>query len=610
MASLAPLIVWHALVGAALALGVWMLGLALLGTVREAALDGYAVGLIVATAAAFIYLLEPLAGLAALAVLAVTAGVRLRSRRLPRVSSSRFAWSLPPALAFGTILGFLLHGPTEELDSAAFGDMLFYVDKLVSATQSVVPYRDLLVEGERLVYVESGPSFLAAPLLEPLGLDPVLVQAALFPTFLLTALAFGFVVADVRPTLVASVLAAGALAYPSWVTETPPAALALPLTFSLYGHLVAPRRPLVVAAIAVVVGVDLLLTKVLGLIPAAVVLAAILLERSGRTGRDRLLRVALPLAVAAAAAVALLVLTIPWQASLAEAKVLPLEAVRSLDEVSAAAAAPAATIVGQVLVLAAFTRARLVVPAVALAASLVGFWFAHRYNFDIAAGVAVLLAALLVARTPERFRLHDRLLLLGGVALLVSAWWRELVGLRAGFVLLVLLVAVFVAAAGERRRAGAALVTGAAATVVALFAGERVQLRPFHATLTTSDYEIWQRVREVVPADALVFTTLTGPRILPYEGWHNYPSIAGRQLYIAGWYDGRLVADEAERRRKLRLNDAVARNGGSPRSIPTKRRYASFWLVRAHADAPPPRGRLVYANERFALHELVASTFR
>ena len=58
-----------------------------------------------------------------------------------RSAGLRLAWALPPTGAFALVLGLLLHGPTDEVDSRAYGDMLFYVDRLVSAGQSIAPYQ-------------------------------------------------------------------------------------------------------------------------------------------------------------------------------------------------------------------------------------------------------------------------------------------------------------------------------------------------------------------------------------------------------------------------------------------------------------------------------------
>ena len=63
------------------------------------------------------------------------------------------------------------------------------------------------------------------------------------------------------------------------------------------------------------------------------------------------------------------------------------------------------------------------------------------------------------------------------------------------------------------------------------------------------------------------------------EGWNNYPSIAGRQLYLAGWYDGQLIAHPDERNRRLALNRAVLVGSSAPRRSTSHERTARYYAV-------------------------------
>jgi hypothetical protein len=101
------------------------------------------------------------------------------------------AWAFPAVLGLPLALGFLLHGPTDEVDSSAFGDMLYYVNKIASLSQSVIPFHDLLAEGQRIIYTEATPSFLGAVLDWLPGFDLVLYNAASTPAFLVAALCIG-----------------------------------------------------------------------------------------------------------------------------------------------------------------------------------------------------------------------------------------------------------------------------------------------------------------------------------------------------------------------------------------------------------------------------------
>src|SRR2546422_4324979 len=159
-------ILYHALLGLVLAELVWGFGA---GFVRAPgdALDGYPFGLILVTAAAFLFLLSPWLGIPALLLLAPI--VRAR----PRVSVTTLAWAAPVVVGLPVVFGLMLHGPTTTLASAANGEDLWWANRIWSATASVVPYRDLLAEGQRIVYVEGGPSFLGAALSHLPGFDAI-----------------------------------------------------------------------------------------------------------------------------------------------------------------------------------------------------------------------------------------------------------------------------------------------------------------------------------------------------------------------------------------------------------------------------------------------------
>ena len=132
---------------------------------------------------------RPLGVLSALVVVAASSLAR-EGATLP-LRGGTLALAALGSAAFGVGLGALLHGPTDELDSAAYGGMLWYVAKVVSAAQSIVPFRDLLVEGERIIYTEAGTSFVGAALSWLPGFDPILYHAATLPTFAVASLCIG-----------------------------------------------------------------------------------------------------------------------------------------------------------------------------------------------------------------------------------------------------------------------------------------------------------------------------------------------------------------------------------------------------------------------------------
>src|SRR5207253_2590560 len=155
---------------------------------------------------------------------------------------------------------------------------------------------------------------------------------------------------------------------------------------------------------------------------------------------------------------------------------------------------------------------------IALVVGIAGTWFVGGHGLDITIGIAIVLAALSLLEAPAALERERLLLAPAAVLLAVSAWFRDISGIRAGFVF------------------------------CALFAV---------ATLTHADYGVWHAVRAVVPRDGLVFTSLTGDRISGYEGWDYYPGVARRQLYLAGWSDSPLLVEPKMRRARLASNAAV-----------------------------------------------------
>lgn len=662
-------IVLHAGLGIALALGVWTLGLGWLQALRPTAdLDprhAYAVGLLVATAACFLALLSPWLGLFAVVLVSVGAAGVVR-RLAATVAAARralrpLAWALPGVVGLPVALGLLLHGPTDDVPSAAYGDMLYYVNKVVSGAQAVVPFHDLLAEGQRIIYAEAAPSFLGSVCSHLPGFDAVLFQAVSAPAFLLASVALGIGLTPARrhgPGLV-FVLALAAVAlvpYPTWITESPPVAFALPLAFSLDALDDDGLSARAIALLGGILALDLFMTKVVGLIPLAVIGVFLLFRRLDRRAA---IAAGIALAVAAGVAITALFLTAGWYADLLKPKNLPLDAWRGLrtqfTHRDTQAAAPGVTILGELLLGAALVRARRFPLAAALAPALLGSYFVGGYGFDIAVGLTIFLAALAFYRDPPA---RDVLPLLGAGACLValSAWFRDVSAIRAGFAFTLLLgLALFLALArGTGAPAGCALYAVAAAgaalvldlaghaflgaVFVAVAAGIGLSSRParlrlaFAAvgvalavvvgatawrrdalhlstnpmTLTPDDYAVWQAVRRRVPRDALVFTNMTGKAVDGRQGWNNYPSIAGRQLYLAGWYDGRLTSRPEELDRRLLLNTRVVTGALPPSRVPVSRSFRAYYAVLANGVDVPPRFRVLYANQSFTLYRIAS----
>ena len=598
MGELTFTIVAHALLGIALALLVWAVGagwLRLLG--RLSPPFAYPIGLVAVAAAAWLLLAS--VWLAPISVLLIAPAALARLRLAPFVHASPFA------LGLGIALGVLLHGPNAEEDSHAYGDMLFYAAKLVSARESVIPFRDLLVEGEASTYIEAGSTFVGSALDLVPGLDPVLFQAATAPAFLVAAFAAGLGVARIRiaPWQVAALapLAVAVIAYPTWITESPPVAFALPLAFAI-DALVRDRLELGELALAVVVvALGFVLTKGFALVPLAVATVFALATHHRRElDARRILRYGLPTFAVGVAALGFFVATSAWLTEVLGAKFLPADAVEGLvdqlDRRDTQAVAPAFLVVGELLLAAALARGRAWPQLALVCAAIAGSWFVGGHGFDITVAIAIVLALLELARRPELLRAQLPLVVAAGAALAASVVCRDISGVRVGFMLALLLGGGVLAALSPPR--ALVPIAAAAALGVGVTAPAVSQGPP---TLTPEDHDAWAEVRERVPEDGLVFTSETGPEITGTQGWNYYPGVAGRQVYLAGWSSSPLLVDEAERARRLARNRAVL-GGRDPRTIPLDRSYGSFYAV---VDGDAPSGwRRLYANERFGLYEI------
>src|SRR5205085_8412800 len=262
MIDLVFAILYHTLLGLALAALVWGVGA---GCVRGRgdSLDGYPFGLILVIAAAFIFLLTPWLGIPALLLLAPI--VRAR----PRVHAATVGWAAPAVVGLPVVFGLMLHGPTRTLASAANGENLWWANRIWSAAASIVPYRDLLAEGQRIIYVEGGPSFIGAAMSHLPGFDAILFNTTALPAFMLASIVAGLrLVSRGRSntgawTPLIAIVALASLAYPSFPIESPPVALAVTLAFVVYRLWDEQMSFKRLAVLSVVVGVDLLLTKVI-----------------------------------------------------------------------------------------------------------------------------------------------------------------------------------------------------------------------------------------------------------------------------------------------------------------------------------------------------------
>jgi hypothetical protein len=603
MADLIPSIVAHACGGVLLACGIWGVGLGLLRPADERSAPlGYALGLLVSSGAAVLVLLSPWLAIVAIPALVVPL-VRLARARATYVGAlAALAWALPAALGLGVALAWLVHPPTATLDSNAYGDFVYYAAKIDWARSSLTPLRDYTVAGANSNFVEAAPTLIGAALSHIPGFDPFLFGAATLPAFLVSALAIGFALTRGRShSWVLALLAIACIAYPTWLTESAPVALAVPLAFPLYAlwRDGATRGRWIVYL--GVLALDFALTKGFGVITLAVVAGFALVRQYGLRVRAALPYLAVA-AVAGAIAVVLFLVTSSWLAQRLGGKFLPADAVRGLNHERSVrdtqSFTPALLVVGESLLLVALLRARAWTFAAALGAGMAGTWLVGGHGFDITIGLAILLTVLFLRDTPEVLRAQRPLVLAAGAVLALSAWFRDISGVRTSAFFVALLGLGLLAALGYRLRPLAAV----AAVVLALLAP--AALERGRTTLYAEDYAVWRRVHDVVPKDGLVFTSMTGPVISGDQGWNYYPGTALRQVYLAGWSNSSLLVDHEELDRRLVLNGRVLAGELSPGAIDLARGYSEFFAVTRRGESAPQSFRKLYANDRYTFYRI------
>jgi hypothetical protein len=298
----------------------------------------------------------------------------------------------------------------------------------------------------------------------------------------------------------------------------------------------------------------------------------------------------------------LFLVTSSWLAQRLGGKFLPADAVRGLNHERTVrdtqSLAPALLVVGESLLFVALVRARAWTFAAALGAGMAGTWLVGGHGFDITIGLAVLLTVLFLRDTPEVLRAQRPLVLAAGAVLALSAWFRDISGVRTSVFFVALLGLGLLAALGYRLRPVAAV----AAVVLALLAP--AALERGRTTLYAEDYAVWRQVHDVVPKDGLVFTSMTGPVISGDQGWNYYPGTALRQVYLAGWSNSSLLVNRDELDRRLALNHRVLAGELPPGEMDLSRDYSGFFAVTRRGEPAPQSFRRLCANDRYVLYRI------
>jgi hypothetical protein len=579
--------------------------------------------------------------------LLLAVGLCLFLNRAEAKSALRAVWApvlvaLPFTFGFVVLQGILQHGPTRELAASPRGDLIFYVAQLYAyhASPFPAPHVDLMSEGFSYnPLISSSASLIGATLSCLPGFDPFLFYAVSGPAFYLlslciacgllrkTAIATGPEDGTSRweRALLVPLLLLGVIVCPSWTIESPPVCYAVPLGFVAFALSVDERKSMVeIMTLMILIFAATIFTKVFAVIPCAVIGFVLIVLRLGRRFQRSLWVMVTASALLGGTFVVYMLHEYSYIFSMFQPEFLPLDALlRVLGFAKGAGTQDVISLVeviGQGLLILAAWRGSHRGVMLALTVGTLAYWLWHSFAY-IAFGVGLAIMAGAMCSDPVYLWRQRHLVVVGAVLLLVRVWWMEvhMIGLRDGRLSLLLMAFSFLPMATRLLRQGtkaaeilahatrvlsAGAFVGVVLVMVALASGV-VGRRTYQVVaLTPSDYDIWNEVRRRTPKDALLFTDWTGESIDIKHGWNYYAAVSERQLYLGGWYDGRLRTDPGELKRRLQWNEDVLQGVTAPQAIPVSGRYSSYFAVVDRSRRMPATFAPVYSNAKYTLYKV------
>lgn len=635
----------HAMLGSAILAGHWLAGAGvvrlLLG--KRAALSdllllGFPLGMLAAAILAAIALAAPNGMIiAALAWVACTSGLlgwrpaQGEMRSLLRVC----LLALPFAVAFGSWLALLWHGPTETLAGSPSGDLVYYATSIPQLSSRPYPYLNLGYERlpfgsyDRLLFPAMG-----AVLTRVVPVDPFLFILAAGGSFFVLSLAIALHAfatgvrasdparATVLPTGILWLAVIVANRYPYWVAESVPVIYTAPLTIAVLHWARRPQMRARFRALAFAI-IGSALSKTAGatvLGPFAIAAAAPRFWRLSRAGRLIATGAAAASAVYAAALLArhgpLYFAIAPFgPTSLTWIRVhgVPLVAIIPLLLRDVAAV---------LLSLSAF----LIAPPLIAAAIGLGFliFLAHPFTFNVNFVCGTLIVGLLAYERAAGLGRYRTIVLTAFALALPAALLTDPAGWSSGVAWAVCVggaAAVGLAAPVRfpaARGSGDAFARGAGGAAIALclalLAVGRGNIvvdsgwRAGPPELTPQVREVWLAAKALTPPDALIFTDQTSiePRLL--GGWNTYVAIGERQVFVSN-----LLMNEATRLNQeraasdLRENESVLNGSLHPDQLTLRSDYSRYFAVVSAGRRVPPAWRGLFANRDYALYEIPGS---
>lgn len=624
----------YAVLGCVISISMWMAGagpVCLLQTRRDASLSrvlipAYPVSLAILAALAAISLLVP-KGLAVACVLYILCIAPLFRWRPPkeelRAAAKAALGILPFAIAFGTWLAILWHGPTDTLPGSPSGDLAGYAGAIWSLAHQAYPYLNLGYEDSSpLGYFNTLFPAIGALIANIPGFDPFLflLGAGGACYVVLLACMIHLYLVETRPAsiggfrlslLVLAVLAAAR--YPYWVVESVPLVFSPALAISVCWMAQRHRRSSIWISGAMA-------AALIGSVLSKIVTAALLVPLgaaglwSSWKSAPRLAR----WATAVIAAVFALYGAIMLQSF------LPFF-------LKSSPIGPESFQHGQwwnwsrdIAILLLILSSWLVAEApIALALSL-GFltclllFFIFHANFVCGTIVLGLIAATNVTvSAPARLVTFLAILFALPAALLSdpagSSSGLVWVFCLGGAALVAVLTALQIEApkprVAFRQVIWLALFTTAFAGVgfIGIARGVFIANSGWDSAgppLTPELKDIWAAVRRLTPTDALIFTDQVDETIYILGGWNTYTYSGQRQIYLSSYYTSlELRVDRAKLRAALAANESVLK-GGNPDDVPTKRRYQQAFAVISAKRSAPPEWTMVYGNNDYVLFKI------
>ncbi|KWV59479.1 hypothetical protein AS156_31075 [Bradyrhizobium macuxiense] len=634
-------ILQHAFLGCVTSIGIWAAGAGVLRLVLGNRFSGlpdilipaFPISLILLAALVALALVAPW-GRSIAVIIWLACLLPLCSWRPPRrqvIAALKATLAiLPFAIAFGAWLALLWHGPTDTLSAAPSGDLSFYAGNIWSFANQAYPNLDLgYANGEARAYFNNLYPALGATLLYLPNFDPFLFLLAGGGTsyVLLTALTLHLYATDRIARFIGSLdlvlltlSIVVAARYPYWVAESIPMVFVPGLTISVWWMAQRNHKAILWTLAAMTAGL-------VGSLLSKVVTAAVLVPLGSTGAWSRL-----P-SLARGAKLAVLMITgafsiysaimlfrfLPMFIAIAnpgpESYLTPNWYYIGRDA--------GATLMGATVWMFADVSTALVL-SFGVATFLV-FPFLFQANFVC---VSILLGLLLISA--GKLSIFTRTLAFTSFVLCLPALiWGDPAGASSGVIWIICLGGATltallgrpvdnVATAPQTSLGTIGSISAATLAVIVwgllgVARGSIIADSGWHfvqsTPLTPALKEIWTAVRERTPLDALIFTDQVDESSNILGGWNTYAYSGQRQVYLSSYYTSAdLRPNKLKLEQVLTVNKAVLEGMRPPQSVPTRRKYGSFYgVVSASKDAPSD-WRLIFKNNQYALYDIAGQS--